>query len=105
MHRNCSALSRQPASSGLGGGAFLLIHAEETDVEPEVEFINAHEKGHKSVLGKITEVIDCHEVALAAATTNMYKDLPNSASELGGSAIGMPGELRGLKWCILGMVI
>jgi len=42
-------------------------------VEPEVEFIDAREKGHKSVLGKITEVIDCHE--LAAKLANDIKNV------------------------------
>jgi gamma-glutamyltranspeptidase len=92
-----------PASSGLGGGAFLLVHADETDLteEADVSFIDARQSDAdakaESVSGKLTEVIDCREIAPAAATKLMYNDLPKHASERGGLANGIPGELKCLE--------
>jgi len=98
-----------PASSGIGGGAFILIHSDmaphtkKTDAPDFVspDFIDARdpadlqrEQEHGT---KVTEVIDCREVAPAAATTNMFVDLPKNASAIGGLAIAVPGELRGLE--------
>jgi gamma-glutamyltranspeptidase len=90
-----------PASSGLGGGAFLLVHADETDLteEIDVDFIDARSSDAlpNAVSGKITEVVDCREIAPAAATKHMYTDLPTNASERGGLAVGIPGELKCLE--------
>jgi gamma-glutamyltranspeptidase len=88
-----------PASSGLGGGAFILIHADEpTHSAVELPpFVDATTNSHSTKSGKITEVIDCREVAPAAATRDMYKGKSELASEQGGLAIGVPGELRGLE--------
>lgn len=86
-----------PASSGLGGGAFILIHADEPNSEALPPFVDATTNSHPSTSGKITEVVDCREVAPAAATRDMYKGKSELASEQGGLAIGVPGELRGLE--------
>jgi len=86
----------------MGGGAFILVHTDpvnETSAsEGDVDFHDARDgEPLISEHGKITEVIDCREVAPSAATTNMYLNAPNSASIFGGLAIGVPGELRGLE--------
>jgi gamma-glutamyltranspeptidase len=90
-----------PGSSGLGGGAFMLIHADEADEAASDHlppFVDARTGlSPKSVSGKVTEVIDCREIAPSKATTNMYDDKPAWATVLGGLAIGVPGELRGLE--------
>lgn len=93
-----------PASSGLGGGAFMLIHADalsdfnNSSLPP---FVDAREKSTtnkpRSQSGKTSEVIDCREVAPAAANKGMYQHLPKEASEQGGLAVGVPGELKGLE--------
>ena len=69
-----------PASSGMGGGLFILIHMAATEDREEVN-----------------EVIDGRETAPAAATFDMYDDLPPSASLDGGLAIAVLGELKGLE--------
>ena len=63
-----------PFSSGMGGGAFILI----------------------SLANGTSEVIDAREEAPAAATEDMYVGKPE-ASLTGGAAIAVPGELQGLR--------
>ena len=64
----------RPFSSGLGGGAFILI----------------------SLANGTSEVVDAREEAPAAATERMYVGKPE-ASLTGGAAIAVPGELQGLR--------
>ncbi|KAK0706497.1 gamma-glutamyltranspeptidase [Lasiosphaeria miniovina] len=61
--------------SGIGGGGFMLVRDKH---------------------GRY-EVIDYRETAPAAAHKNMYKNNPD-ASVLGGLAVAIPGELRGLEY-------
>ena len=97
-----------PASSGIGGGAFILIHADMTSHQTKIQgdnyvspnFIDARDESdveHQQNLDKVTEVIDCREIAPAAANTNMFRGKPNDASIQGGLSIAVPGELRGLE--------
>lgn len=92
-----------PASSGMGGGAFLLVHADPVTQENEAKmpaFNDARDTTENVVTaasGKVTEVIDCREIAPEASATDMYKGLPDLASVRGGLSIGVPGELRGLE--------
>ncbi|KAK9843023.1 hypothetical protein WJX74_005747 [Apatococcus lobatus] len=62
-----------PASSGIGGGAFILIRQPNGSAE----------------------VIDAREVAPAAATEDMFAGRPQQALD-GGLSIAVPLELRGL---------
>tara|TARA_B100000795_G_scaffold75311_1_gene53532 strand:- start:1589 stop:2446 length:858 start_codon:yes stop_codon:yes gene_type:complete len=64
----------RPFSSGMGGGAFILV----------------------SLANGTSEVIDAREEAPAAATEDMYVGKPE-ASLTGGAAIAVPGELQGLR--------
>lgn len=61
--------------SGIGGGGFMLVRDE---------------KGRY-------EVIDYRETAPAASHRDMYKHDKN-ASTVGGLAVGIPGEIRGLEY-------
>ena len=91
-----------PASSGIGGGAFILISMNESAVVSRKKgtapaYIDARDPDFEQpVPGKILEVIDCRETAPQAATVNMFDGLPIHASTVGGLAIAVPGELRGL---------
>ncbi|CAB9511446.1 Glutathione hydrolase 1 proenzyme [Seminavis robusta] len=93
-----------PSSSGIGGGAFILIHASSStqDENKLPKFHDARNQSNTvSVQGddKITEVIDCRDVAGQAASTYMYETegVPPDASLYGGLAVAVPGELRGLE--------
>lgn len=70
----------QPAGSGLGGGGFAL-------------FVPAGEAARGNIL-------DFRETAPAAATEDMYRsadgEVKPTASRVGGDAVGVPGESRGL---------
>jgi len=61
--------------SGIGGGSFILVRDEDGNYE----------------------AINAREMAPAAAHKDMYKDDP-TASTLGGLAVGVPGELKGLEY-------
>lgn len=61
--------------SGIGGGGFMLIRDKHGNYES----------------------IDYRETAPAAAFQDMYKDNVN-ASVLGGLAVAIPSELRGLEY-------
>ncbi len=67
----------QPASSGLGGGGFAVVHGP-----------------------KGTGVLDFREIAPAAAHAKMFQDeagrVVAGASTVGGLAVAVPGEPRGL---------
>ncbi|KAL7553322.1 hypothetical protein ACHAWF_016603 [Thalassiosira exigua] len=114
-----------PASSGIGGGGFGLVRSdrdrwrertsgEEGGIESfAASFEDAREKNNvdaprtttanDSMYGrwggggkKVTEFIDCRETAPGKATFDMYESDPKS-STLGGLAVAVPGELRGLE--------
>lgn len=75
-------------SSGIGGGGFLVIKPSPT---------------HPSLNPACREpiAIDFRETAPAAASANMFKPRPGfdavAASKVGGLAVAVPGELRGLE--------
>ncbi|BEI82459.1 hypothetical protein CcaverHIS002_0303270 [Cutaneotrichosporon cavernicola] len=68
-------------SSGIGGGGFALV-----SVPPNSEF------GQPGVTS-----IDFRETSPAASSAEMYSKLGRTASQVGGLAVGVPGELRGLE--------
>jgi gamma-glutamyltranspeptidase len=93
-----------PASSGLGGGAFILIHSESGGLyqaENPIARPPFHDERDQVISlaeGKITEIIDAREIAPAAASEDMFLKAPlEDASIIGGLSIGVPGELRGLE--------
>ena len=93
-----------PASSGIGGGAFILVHAPPRDGPFEsvssLPFLDRRKKSDDSTMEKDmkrTEVIDCRETAPGKATFDMFESLPVIASTLGTLSIAVPGELRGLE--------
>lgn len=62
--------------SGIGGGGFLLVRDPERGVY---------------------ETVDFRETAPAAAHRDMYAGLNETASTVGGLAVAVPGEVRGLE--------
>jgi gamma-glutamyltranspeptidase len=93
-----------PASSGLGGGAFLLLHhtPHPTRYDDDLNaaappFYDRRSNGIPvlaSARDRVTEVIDCRERAPLAANTTMYQNLPPNASVYGALAIPVLGELQ-----------
>jgi gamma-glutamyltranspeptidase/glutathione hydrolase/leukotriene-C4 hydrolase len=63
-----------PASSGIGGGGYILIHSASSNTQ---------------------EFIDCRETAPGAAAPRMFVNDPIAAQD-GGLAIAIPGEVQGL---------
>jgi len=97
-----------PSSSGIGGGAFILLHVAANQQDSPQDLLKFHDARHKKteddnekgfLSDKITEVIDCRETAGAAASTHMFdvKGVASDASLRGGLAVAVPGELRGLE--------
>lgn len=94
-----------PASSGIGGGAFILVHSKpRSDLmensQNSQSFIDRRKNRDDSMRDtaeKWTEVIDCRESAPGNATFDMFEDLPVNASTVGALSIAVPGELRGLE--------
>lgn len=68
-------------SSGIGGGGFMVVR------------VPGQKAKHKA---QVTS-IDFRETAPAAANETMYKDTGRNGSQIGGLAVGVPGELRGLE--------
>lgn len=64
-----------PSSSGLGGGHFMMVHMN----------------------NNVTEFIDSREMAPLASSTHMYDNDTADASLVGGRAVAVWGELRGLQ--------
>ena len=91
-----------PASSGFGGGAFILIHSDTENHKKKVSqgFPPFHDARDTTITydkEKITEVVDCRETAPSAASKDMFASTPASASSFGGLAVAVPGELKGLE--------
>ena len=64
-----------PAASGLGGGAFILTHVDNDVIRFGDEFNDRRENPYSDEFeGKVTEFIDCREVAPAAATWDMFEE-------------------------------
>lgn len=73
-------------SSGIGGGGFMVIRSPD----------NYTGKGKREGGGHIV-AIDFRETAPAAANQSMYAATGRNGSQVGGLAVGVPGELRGFE--------
>jgi gamma-glutamyltranspeptidase len=84
-----------PASSGLGGGSFMLLYHNPSNPNNHSNSnTSPPSSSSKSKPEKVTEVIDCRERAPLAAHTAMYRHLPPNASVYGALAIPVMGELH-----------
>ena len=94
-----------PASSGIGGGGFILVHSQPrktplNETRPQTPFEDHRLKKDDDLLdsqGKRMEVIDCRETAPSKATYDMFESITKGDSTIGPLAIAVPGELRGLE--------
>lgn len=87
-----------PASSGIGGGSFILVHGKlREDAHEYTQFDDQTTTGTPFESDKkIFQVIDAREVAPGQASTDMFTATGKS-SVVGGLAAAVPGELRGLE--------
>lgn len=76
-------------SSGIGGGGFALISVPDNAMDIMGP---AYRPAAAPVMA-----VDFRETAPLAADENMYTKLGRGASQVGGLAVGVPGELRGLE--------
>jgi gamma-glutamyltranspeptidase len=81
-----------PTSSGIGGGAFILVHSfarnssnEDDETAPPFEDARTHDSRRTKAMSadKVTEFIDCRETAPDQSTYDMYESDPK-LSTLGG---------------------
>ncbi|OEU07849.1 gamma-glutamyltransferase [Fragilariopsis cylindrus CCMP1102] len=108
-----------PASSGFGGGSFILVRSNRSHFESkmnedsassgssskippfedarETTDDNSNHDGDGDDVDFMTEVIDCRETAPKKSYRDMYNGLPDEASSIGGLSIAVPGELKGLE--------
>ena len=107
-----------PASSGFGGGSFILVRSNRSHFESKMNedstssgsssskippFEDARETTDDNSnhdgddVDFMTEVIDCRETAPKKSYRDMYNGLPDEASSIGGLSIAVPGELKGLE--------
>ncbi len=73
----------RPYSCGLGGGGFMVVRMAD---DPRTQ----------GVVDPVSVVFDYRERAPAAVTSDHFFDLPEDASRFSGSAVGIPGTVRGL---------
>ena len=97
-----------PSVSGMGGGAFLLIHIDPNNNKqnhhhnkqrhiPPV--IDARDPSVEEIInGRVLTMIDARETAPEASSPTMFEGLPPHVSTVGGLAVAVPGELRGLEY-------
>jgi gamma-glutamyltranspeptidase/glutathione hydrolase/leukotriene-C4 hydrolase len=78
-------------SSGIGGGGFMLVRVPETEADAEA--------GREAGAGAGVVAIDFRETSPAGSEKEMYgaNRAGRYAAQVGGLAIGVPGELRGLE--------
>jgi gamma-glutamyltranspeptidase len=76
---------------------FVLLHTDKVKGRKHTHFVDEREQKEPESVNKVTEVIDCREIAPMYASMEMFDGKRDDASWTGPLAMGVPGQLHCLE--------